>query len=260
VDLGLRGQTAVVAAASRGLGKAIARAFVAEGARVAICARTPAALEEAAAEIGGDVFPVVADLTRADDVRRFVEAAAERFGRVDILVTNTGGPPAASFLDATDEQWLAAVELILMSAVRLSRAVVPHMRRAGGGRIVHIASFVVRQPLPGLVLSNAVRLAVVGLAKTQAVELARDNILVNVVCPGPIATERLEEVTRAVAEREGISYPEAERRLWTDQVPLGRIGRPEELAHVVVFLASPRASYVTGTTLLVDGGVVKAAW
>jgi len=258
MDLGLRGQVAVVAAASRGLGKAIAQGFAGEGARVAICARDEVVLRAAAAEIGRDVLAVPADVTRAEDVERFIRAVADRFGRIDILVNNAGGPPSKPFVETSDEEWWAGVGLNLMSTVRLCRQVVPHMRAQGGGRILNVASFTVKQPLPNLVLSNAVRLAVVGLAKTLAAELGRDNIAVNTVCPGPIATERLQSLTRTYAEREGMTYEDAERRLWTDQIPLGRVGTPEELANVVVFLASPRAGFVNGTTLQVDGGLVKA--
>jgi 3-oxoacyl-[acyl-carrier protein] reductase len=258
MDLELRGQVALVAAASRGLGRAIAEGFAQEGARVAICGRDEAKVKAAAAEIGSEVLAVAADVATPEGAERVVRATVDRFGGVDILVNNAGGPPSRPFVEITDEEWWQAVGLNLMSTVRLTRLAVPHMRARGHGRIINVTSFTVKQPLPNLVLSNAVRLAVVGLAKTLATELASDNILVNTVCPGPIATERLRSLTATYAEREGVSYEDAERRLWTNQIPLGRVGQPKEFADVVVFLASPRASFVNGTTLQVDGGLIKA--
>ncbi|MDR7521716.1 MAG: SDR family oxidoreductase [Armatimonadota bacterium] len=266
MDLGLQGKVAIVSGASRGLGRAIAEGLAGEGARVVICARTEEAVRATADEIarqarvvaaGGEVLPACADVGRAADIDRLVGQTMERWGRVDILVTNAGGPPSGPAVGLTDGQWEAAVEGLLMSAVRLSRAVIPYMQQQRWGRILHVTSFTVKQPLASLALSNAVRLAVVGLAKTQALELAPYNILVNTLCPGPIATDRLADLTRQYAERDGITFEEAERRLWLSQIPLGRLGHPAEFANLAVFLASERASFITGGTFQVDGGAVR---
>lgn len=260
MDLELRGKVALVAAASRGLGRAVAAGLAAEGARVALCARHAAPLEEAAARIaaetGAEVLPVVADVSRAADCARFVDTAVARWGGVDILVNNSGGPPPGTFADADDSVWAAAIETTLMNVVRLTRLVVPHMKARGGGRIVNIESVSVKQPISGLLLSNSVRAAVIGLAKTLADELAPDNILVNNVCPGAHETDRLRELA-AVRARQSGGTPEDALRSIAMSIPLGRLGRPEELAAVVVFLCSARASYVTGATIVVDGGAYR---
>jgi 3-oxoacyl-[acyl-carrier protein] reductase len=249
------------------LGRAIAEGLAGEGARVAVCSRSAEAIGAAADAInthagtrasGGQAVAVVADVGRAEDVERLVAQTLERWGRVDILVTNAGGPPAGPAAELTDAQWEGAVQSLLLAAVRLSRAVIPSMQRHRWGRILHVASFSVKHPLPNLGLSNAVRLAVVGLAKTQAIELAPHNILVNTLCPGPIATDRLMELTQGYAAREGVSFEEAERRLWVSQIPLGRLGKPVEFANLAVFLASERASFITGCTFQVDGGAVRS--
>jgi 3-oxoacyl-[acyl-carrier protein] reductase len=252
---------AIVCAASRGLGKASALALARDGARVAICARGRETLEAAAAEIraatGAVVVPIVADVARAEDVERLVAQAAAALGAIDILVTNTGGPKSGPFESISDDEWLASIDSIVMSAVRLCRAVIPHMRERGGGRIIHVTSVSVKQPIDGLVLSNALRAAVTGLSRTLANELARDRILVNCIAPGYTATDRVVQLNEAAAKREGVAVQDVQARL-ERQIPLGRLGTPEEFGSAVAFLASPAASFITGTTLQVDGGYVKS--
>jgi 3-oxoacyl-[acyl-carrier protein] reductase len=260
MDLGLQGKVALVAGASRGLGRAIAEGLAAEGVRLALCARSSDAIGAIAASMsasGHEALGMAADVSRIEDVDRTVRQAVDRYGRIDILVTNAGGPPSGPAAGLTDSQWDAAVQTLLMSVVRLSRAVIPMMQQQRWGRILHVASFTVKHPLPNLALSNAVRLAVVGLAKTQALELAPHNILVNTLCPGPIATDRLTELTHGYASREGLTLEEAQKRLWISQIPLGRLGEPHEFANLAVFLASERASFITGGTFQVDGGAVR---
>jgi 3-oxoacyl-[acyl-carrier protein] reductase len=249
-----------VCAASQGLGKAAARALARDGALVAICSRRADAIEAAAVELrretGVDVAAFTADLSRADDPARVVQQTVDRFGGLDVLVTNTGGPRSAPFDALTDRDWYDAVDSLLMSVVRLCRAAVPHMRARGGGRIINITSVAVKQPVDGLILSNAVRSAVVGLSKTLARELARDRILVNCVAPGFTRTERVTELTDATAAREGVTAAAVEERL-VKQIPMGRLGEPEELGSLIAFLASEGGDYVTGTTIPVDGGFLR---
>ncbi|MGH7262692.1 MAG: SDR family oxidoreductase [Candidatus Rokuibacteriota bacterium] len=260
MDLGLKGKVAIVAAASRGMGKACALGLAAEGARVTVCARSEAGLLAAANEIRektkAEVLAVPADVTRLADIKRVVAKTVEAFGGVDILVANAGGPPLGGFDQMSDADWQAAFELTLLSTVRWIREVLPHMRKKRWGRILNIQSSSVKQPIDGLVLSNGIRPGVVGLSKTLATELGKDNILINTVCPGRILTDRLRSGLQARAKQAGKPLEEYLPTA-TAEIPLGRIGNPEEFANVVLFLASERASYVTGATIQVDGGLIR---
>ena len=249
-------RVALVCAASKGLGRASAEALARDGIKVAICSRGGPALRETEAAIraaGGDVVAIDADLRRPADVTHAVEATVRAFGGLDILVTNTGGPPSGPFMSLDEAAWTDAIDSLLLSVVRLCRAAVPHMRARGGGRVINITSISVKQPIAGLVLSNSIRAAVTALAKTLAAELAPDGILVNCVAPGYTRTDRVVELAQQAAAREGIEPAEVERRTIA-QIPLGRMGQPGEFAAVVAFLASPAASYVSGVTIQVDGG------
>jgi 3-oxoacyl-[acyl-carrier protein] reductase len=261
MDLGLRDKVAIVMAASKGLGRACATALAAEGALVTIGARGAQALEKTAQEIRqatrSRVLAVPTDVTKAEDVEAIVTATVREFGRIDILVNNAGGPPAGKFESFGDAQWQAAFELDLLSTVRIVRLVLPHMRKTGSGRIITIVSTSVKQPIDGLLLSNAIRSGVVGLAKTLSVELAPDNITVNNVCPGRFLTDRLRQVYINERVQQGASE-EAVLKEMAQDVPMGRVGKPEELGALVAFLASQQAAYITGTTIQVDGGLVRS--
>jgi 3-oxoacyl-[acyl-carrier protein] reductase len=259
VDLGIKDRVALVAASSQGIGRATAEAFAAEGCRIAMCARNRQALEGAADGIrrrGAQVLAEAFDVTDADTVARFVAAVVEKFGGVDICVTNAGGPPAKGFLATDDEDWKNALDANFLSTVYFARQVIPHMQRKKWGRIITLTSITTKQPVADLVLSNAVRAAVVGLVKSLANEFGKDGILVNNVGPGFTATDRLKELAAARAESSG----KKEREIfdaWAADAPLKRLGEPREVAEAIVWLASERASYITGQTLLVDGGMYK---
>lgn len=260
METGLRGRLALVAASSQGIGRATAQAFAAEGANLAMCARNQANLRSAASEIqkqhAVEVLSEAFDVTDASAVRQFVAEAAKKFGRIDICVTNAGGPPAKGFLATTPDDWQSAVNQNLLSVVHFAREVIPYMQHRKWGRLITITSITVKQPVADLVLSNAVRTAVVGLVKSLANEFGKDGILVNNVGPGYTATDRLKNLAAARARATGQSEEEISRN-WTADTPLQRLGQPEEIAQAIVWLASERASFITGQTILADGGLYK---
>ena len=261
MDLGLEGKAALVGGASKGIGLAVAQALAAEGCRVAICARGEETLRAAAAAVGGatvgEVLPLVCDMAKYADIKRAVAQAAAAFGRLDILVNNAGGPPTGTFDELDERHWLHALEQNLLSAVRATREALPYLRRSGAGRIINITSVAVKQPIDGLMLSNATRTGVVAMAKTLSRELAAEGITVNNVCPGNIATERLISLIEERARRQGQTLEQAVS-LEEGRVPMGHLGDPADVANLVVFLASAKARYITGTTIQVDGGSTTA--
>jgi 3-oxoacyl-[acyl-carrier protein] reductase len=263
VDLGLRNRVALVAAASRGLGRAIAEELATEGAAIVICARDPDRLEHARAQIAdrtaADVYAVVADVSTQEGTDTVAAEALARFGRVDVLVTNAGGPPPGPFEAHGWDAWERAVQLTLRSAVELTRLVLPGMKDRRWGRIINVTSITVKQPVDELILSNSIRAAVTGFARTLANEVAAFGITVNNILPGYTRTERVEQLNRATAEREGIAVADVQHRI-ESQIPMRRLGDPREFAALAAFLASERASYITGQSVAVDGGWIRGVF
>jgi 3-oxoacyl-[acyl-carrier protein] reductase len=260
MDLGLKTRVALIAASSQGIGLATAEAFAAEGCRIAMCSRNNQTLQSAAEKIrkhhNAEVLAEALDVTDPASVSRFVAGVAAKFGAVDICVPNAGGPPAKGFLSATLDDWQRAIAANFLSTVYFAREVIPHMRRNHWGRIITITSITTKQPVADLVLSNAVRAAVVGLVKSLANEFGKDGILVNNVAPGFTATDRLKELAKSRSAASGKNEQDI-FDVWAADAPLKRLGEPREVAETIVWLASDRAAYVTGQTVLVDGGMYK---
>jgi len=262
MELGLTGKVAIVGGASRGIGKAIALALAQEGCHVAICARGKPDLEATAEEIrsqtGARVLPMVCDMSSYKDIQALVRQTAETFGRIDIVVNNAGGPPVGTFDDFSEEEWQKAIDQNFLSAVRTIREALPHLRKQGG-RIINITSVTVKQPIDRLILSNAVRMGVVGMAKTLSREVAKDGITVNNICPGNIGTQRLLSLFEARAQRENRPFQEILKEE-ESRTPTGFLGEPADIATLVVFLASEKARYISGATIQVDGGSTTAVF
>lgn len=261
MDLNIKGRVALVGGGSKGLGRACAEELAREGARVVICSRTEADLQEAAAEIrestGGEVFVFAGDLDKYETIQEVVKATVDHFGQLDILIANSGGPPLARAATADEATWEITLQRSLLFFARMARESIPHMKAQGGGRIINILSSTVYQPIDNLALSGAARMGVVAYSKSLSEELGPDNILVNNVCPGAILTDRMLANTTNRANNLGISVEEALEGRGNEAV-LGRIGRPDEFSGLVAFLASDKASYITGTTMLIDGGMVRS--
>ncbi len=260
METGLKDRVAIVAGASQGIGRATALALAGEGAHLALCARNMEALEQLAADarnrFGVQVHIAAFDVRDSHATQEFVAEVARIFDRIDVCVPNAGGPPAKEFLDTTDSDWDSAFQLNLRSATVLARAVIPHMQKRRWGRIITISSITVRQPQSQLVLSNAIRTGILGLVRSLANDFGKDGILVNNVGPGYTATDRLLALSAKRASSSGESQEQINQS-WIDQIPVGRLGKPEEVADAIVWLASERASFVTGQTILVDGGMYK---
>ncbi len=265
----MKGKVAIVCGASRGMGRAIAEEFLFRGAHLTICARNEASLLTTMRNLGfravnnlqereavNRIIAIPGDVTNIDDLRRIVDETVDTYGTVHILVNNAGGPPSGYFENINDDDWYGAVDLMLMSVVRLIRLVSPYMKKQKWGRIINMTSMSVKQPIENLVLSNSIRLAVVGLAKTLASQWAKYGITINNIAPGPVRTKRIEELSMQAAERDGIEFQEALDR-WISEVPAGRLGKPREVAKLAAFLADDDAGFITGTTIQIDGGAIR---
>ncbi|PQD97122.1 3-oxoacyl-ACP reductase [Pradoshia eiseniae] len=259
MELGLTGKNALVVASSQGLGKAIALKLAEEGANVMVTSRSGEKLKAVVEELkkvnpNGSYHWQEADITKAEDIQQLVKEAAEKFGTIDVLLNNAGGPPAGGFMDLSDEDWQKGFELNLLSYIRMIREVLPHMK--SGGRILNMASISVKEPIQGLLLSNTFRLGIVGLTKTLAAEFAERDILINTIAPGVIGTDRIDYLDQVTADRQGITVEKVKENA-EKQIPLGRYGKPEEFANYAVFLLSSVNSYVTGQVYVIDGGKAK---
>jgi len=257
MDLGIAGRVAIVSASSKGIGRAVAIALAREGASITLCARGEDALNNTASEIKklrAKVLAIPADVSRFEDIKKVVDTTINEFGRVDILINNAGGPPPGYFEDFDDEDWLAAFNLTFLSARRFTYLVLEHMKAQKWGRIINMTSISVKEPIDNLILSNAIRLAVVGMAKTLSKQVAQHNITINNIATGITKTDRIIRLAEAKAKEDGTSVEDALRKMAAD-IPLGRIAEPEEIANLVVFLASERASFITGNTIQIDGGM-----